>query len=89
MTDPYDYTGRDGRGNDKLWHEEDEDMEFEAQVELMLERGAADREMAIAWINGGETEDESVDTDYDPYREADLMWAHDMSPYDDKFELED
>jgi hypothetical protein len=25
MADPYDYTGRDGRGNDKLWHEEDED----------------------------------------------------------------
>jgi hypothetical protein len=29
MADPYDYTGRDGRGNDKLWHEEDEDMEEE------------------------------------------------------------
>jgi hypothetical protein len=27
MADPYDYTGRDGRGNDKLWHEEDEDMD--------------------------------------------------------------
>lgn len=25
MSDPYDYTGRDGRGNDVLWHEEDED----------------------------------------------------------------
>lgn len=25
MADPYDYTGRDGRGNDKLWHEEDEE----------------------------------------------------------------
>jgi hypothetical protein len=29
MADPYDYTGRDGRGNDKLWHEEDEDMDEE------------------------------------------------------------
>ena len=27
MADPYDYRGRDGRGNDKLWHEEDEDMD--------------------------------------------------------------
>jgi hypothetical protein len=28
MADPYDYSGRDGRGNDKLWHEEeDEDMD--------------------------------------------------------------
>jgi len=25
MADPYDYTGRDGRGNDKLWHEEEDE----------------------------------------------------------------
>jgi hypothetical protein len=25
MSDPYDYTGRDGRGNDKLWHEEEDE----------------------------------------------------------------
>ena len=30
MKDPYDYIGRDGRGNDKLWHEEDdEDTRFD------------------------------------------------------------
>ena len=29
MADPYDYTGRDGRGNDTLWHELDDEDEPE------------------------------------------------------------
>ena len=33
MADPYDYTGRDGRGNDKLWHEEDEDMDDRGELD--------------------------------------------------------
>lgn len=43
MADPYDYTGRDGRGNDKLWHEE-EDETVDDRDELDKPYWTADNE---------------------------------------------
>jgi hypothetical protein len=75
MADPYDYTGRDGRGNDKLWHEEDEDMDEES-LSYDFDPNYDDRDELDKPYWMGEDEDEP---EYDDM----------MSTYDDQTELED
>lgn len=74
MADPYDYSGRDGRGNDELWHEEDEDMDEDTYRVPYDELDELDKPPPY-WPEG----DDEDEPEYDDM----------MSTYDDQFELED
>ncbi len=62
MADPYDYSGRDGRGNDKLWHEEDEDMDEECVS--YDDRDELDKPPPY-WPEGDEAEYDDMMSTYD------------------------
>lgn len=79
MADPYDYSGRDGRGNDKLWHEEDEDMDEERTSYYDFDPNYDERDELDKPYWMGEDEPRPDEPEYDDM----------MSTYDDQFELED
>jgi hypothetical protein len=87
MADPYDYNGRDGRGNDKLWHEEDEDMDeecvsYDDRDELDKPYWTADNE------DESEYDDVWTGDDVELTDEQQRVLDEDLD-YDDQFELED